>query len=174
MGDIVKTIRDPFDYDNSSVFTLTESNVVSVTSVEVNEEDSGVTYTFDSTTGQVTVTSSLTYGDIVTITYTYYDNYSTNEVEAAIKGALAHISINKYNDWQVYADDGIYPEPEINEQNLIAVIASVILDPDNVSYKLPDISVIAPPDDPLPVKISKIIGRFKKNTGIIEIINYNE
>jgi len=173
LGDISLTGQDNYTYENSSIFTLSESNVITVSSVYVNGVELDTSdYSFDSSTNEITITASLTTGDTVTINYTYYSNFSDDEINAAIKSAIFYISVNNYSDWQVMSDDGIYPEPEIREQNLIAIISSLILEPDNKSYRLPDLSVIAPSDDPLPIKISKIIGTFKKNsTGIFEILN---
>lgn len=140
--------------------------------MEINGvEVDGSSWVFDSSTNEVTVTAEFSVGDTIMIFYTHYPKYSSNEIQAAIKSALTHISINNYADWDVYDDGGVYPDPSLREQNLIAIVASLVLDPDNKSYRLPDISINVPQDDPLPTKISKIIGRFKKNSvGEFDII----
>lgn len=146
---------------------MVEVSSVEINGVEIDYSD----WSFDSATGKVTVIPDMNSGDTVMIFYTYYPKYSVNEIQAAIKSAMTHISINNYEDWDVYEDDNVYPEPSQREQNLIAVIAGLVLDPDNKSYKLPDLAVSVPQDDPLPTKISKIIGRFKKNsTGELDIL----
>ena len=170
INDISTTDTDIFTYTTSNVFTLTESNVISVSSVAVNDVTSGVDYTYDSSTNQITISSSLSSGDVVKITYSYYPNYSSTEIKSYIYSALYYLSVFNYYTFSVEGDS-VYPEPEDNEANLIAVITAILIEPDNKSYRLPNLSIIAPRDLPKEEKIKRIVATFKKNShGLFDII----
>jgi len=162
---------DSFIYTSSSVFTLTEDNVISVTEVDVNSADIGDSnWAHNTTTNKVTISSSLSTGDTVEIYYTYYPNYSSTILQGYIRAALVHISANNYKDF-IEEATYIFPEPDEREKNLIAMITALLIDPDNKSYRLPDISYAVPSDLPTHTKISRIIGIFKKNThGLFEVL----
>ena len=169
INDNSTTGTDLFTYGSTAVFTLTESNAIAITSVSKNDIESGVTYTYDATTNKVTVTSSLVAGDTIEVIYTYYPNYSSTEIEGYIKAAIVHLSINRYYDWEI-EDDTIYPEPEVNEKNLIAMVTAILMKPDNISYRLPDITINAPKDLPTVDKINKTIAIFKRTGNVIFFI----
>jgi len=164
IGDISSIEKDIFTYGSSAVFTLSEENIIAISAVSVNDIESGVTYTFDSDTNKVTITSSITSGDTVTIDYTYYPNYSANEIESAIRSSLVHLSVNNFYDFIVEEDDAVYPEPDTRETNLIAMITSILLEPNNVSYSLPDVKITSPDNLSTSDKIRKTIAIYKKNS----------
>jgi len=156
---------DIFTYGASSIFTLTETNPVSVSAVLVNDESSGVSYTYESSTNKVTISSNLTSGDTVEIQYTYYPNYSSTEIQNYVRASIVHISVNGYYTFEIGSNDVIYPEPDENEKNLIALIAAIIIEPNNKTYRLPDITVQVP--NPLSKEdmIRKAISVFKLGAG---------
>jgi len=162
INDDITSMTDVFSYTSSSVFTLTEKNAIEVTEVLVNGIESGVTYTSDITTGKVTITSDLVFDDIIQINYTAYPNYSTSELYRYIKAALVHLSVNNITTFRI-VDMDIYPVPTNAEVNLIAMIAGILINPANISYRLPDISVSVPKELPTNDKIRKIIALYKKN-----------
>lgn len=153
---------DNFTYSSSAIFTLTESNPIAISDVFVNEDTSGVVYSFDSDTNKVTITSSLTSGDTVEIQYTYYPNYSDTEIENYIRYALVHLSICGYYTFEVGSDNAIYPEPEDNEKNLIAFITATLISPNNITYRLPDMTLQVPNSMPTEDLIRKAVAIFKK------------
>jgi len=164
LGDTIQNGVDIFQYTTSSVFTLTESNTQTVSSVAVNDITSGITYTYDSTLQKVTISSSLTTDDIVEIDYTFYSNYSDTELTNYIKNALTYISINRYCNFELGGDNYIYPIPSNGEENLIATVAAIIINPENRSYRTPDFSIsVRNPMSTIDI-ISKTIGVFKKNS----------
>ena len=63
--------------------------------------------------------------------------------------------------FEIESDDVIYPEPDENEKNLIALIAAILIEPNNKTYRLPDITVQVP--NPLSKEdmIRKSISVFK-------------
>jgi len=162
---------DIFIYSTSAVFTLTESSVISVSTVLHNDAELGSgEWSYDSDTNKVTVSASLTSSDIIEIRYTYYPNYSVTEIQNQVKSAISHLSINNYKTW-IIQNDTIFPEPEEREKNLIGVIASILINPPIQVYRLPDITLNYPREINMHDKISKTISIFKKNVhGVFDII----
>ena len=170
INDIAQTGSDMFEYTTSSVFTLTESNVLTVTDVAINDVTSAVSYSYNSTLNKVTITTSLITGDNIEINYTYYNNYSDTELTSYIYNALVHLSINKYYDFQIL-NDTIYPDTTESEKNLIAIIASVLINPGNKSYRTPDLTVTVADKIPTFDRIKRIIAAYKKSPmGLMTIL----
>lgn len=157
-----ETVVDIFTFNTSEVFTLTESNVVQIDEVSVNDVSSGVTFVFDTDTNKLTITSLLTEGDTIEIHFTHFPDYSTTEIERFLEAALVHISTNNYREFLLVSGGDIWPEPNIHEKNLIAMITSLLIKPDNKTFRLPDITIVAPKDLPIHMKISKVIAIFKR------------
>lgn len=166
LEDSSKTVKDIFTYESSSIFSLSESNVIAITTVFKNSvELADSLYSYDTDTNKVTISTSLTGGDTIEIDYTSYLNYSQTELTEYIQSALVHLSINNYYDFEYDVDDdAIYPDPEPREENLIAIVSSILISPDNKSIRLPDITINVPNDLPLNDKIGKTIAHFKKDT----------
>ena len=80
-----------------------------------------------------------------------------------IKHALGYISVNQYADWQIKDDESIYPTPTLAEQNLIAMVAGVIIDPGNQSIRTPDFAVTVKNPMSTSDMVSKMIAIFKKS-----------
>ena len=164
--DTSSTGSDLFTYTTSNVFTLTENNPIAISGVEINSVEIGdSSFSFDSTYNTVTVTSSLVSGDTARIIYTYYPNYSDTEISNYIRAAIIHLSVNNYYTWTVDTDYEIYPTPNDQEANLIAMVAAILIVPDNKTYRLPDISISVPSTSlSTEVKIRNAIAIMKKNT----------
>lgn len=164
LADYLKTQvpGDIFSYNTSLVFSLSESNVQSVTAVLVNDVELGSgSYSFDSDTEKVTLTGSYTVGDTIEIRYTYY-NYSTNEINSAIRAALFHLSNNQYYTFSEVSGE-IYPDPEENEENLIAMIAAIIINPPVRILRLPDINIDYAEKMSTQEKIAYTIANFQRS-----------
>jgi len=164
--------QDVFTYGNNRVFTLSEPNVIAVTDVARNDTSSGVSYTFNSSTNKVTIGSPLTVGDTINISYSFYPNYSDTEIKNYFKAALVHLSINNYSDIDYDSlSDSFYPTIEDREENLIAIIASTLINPDNRTIRLPDVTIQVPNDLPTNKKISQYIASFKRSGhGVFDVI----
>ena len=164
---------DIFTYVSSAVFTLTESAVDSISAVLKNDAalaDSGA-YTYSSTRNQLTVISSLTAGDTVEIQYSYYPNYTNSELDEYIKSALTHLSVNRYYTFLMDDNGEIHPDPRDTEKNLITFIAATIIEPENKTYRLPDLTINVQKSMPTNDLIRKAISIFKKNsTGVVTIL----
>src|SRR5574343_357453 len=107
IGDELKTDgKDVFTYETASsskVFTLTSSNVSSATIIVYKNGVvwSAANYTYSTTTGKLTVTGSLTAGDSLQVTYSYYKKYSDTEMQGFIKSAVIYISVEAYKTFKV-------------------------------------------------------------------------
>ncbi len=171
-----KAGKDIFTFDTSRIFTLGEENVVTVTDLlknDVSVSQSGGTWSYSSSTNKVTISSlfSMTAGDTIQINYTHYPNYSDTELTGYISAAISWIAVCNYKTFQLDSDD-INPEPTEAEENLIALVASMIIKPDNKSYHLQELRVLVPNTSvSLDEKIRRVIASFKRNThGIFSVI----
>lgn len=156
---------DIFTYGSSAIFTLSESNVISITSVLHNDSElSDSEYSFDSTNNKLTVSSALLSGDIVEIQYSFYPNYSDTEIQNYIRNALIHLCVNNYYTFELDVDGTVHPDISEKEQNFIAYITSILINPNNESYSLPDLRITVPKDLPTYEKIKRAVRYFKSNT----------
>jgi len=171
-GDMATTGTDVYTYSNTSVFTLSEPNVVSVTDVYVNGVTSGVTHSYSSTTKKVTVSSAMTAGDTVEIEYTYYANYSDAELTSYMQAALVYLSVAGFLFEYDSDDDDIYPQLTSKEENLIALVTSISLTPDNCNIRLPDVSIVSTSNLSPRDRINQVIALYKKDThGIFDVMD---
>lgn len=152
-------------YTTTPIFTVDESNVNTIVDVLINGHSSGVTYTVAQNNTQITITSTLNVGDIVEIDYTFYANWSNTEIQNYVQAALVHMSVNNIKTYNISDSDQVtlYPEPTDGEVNLIALIASILMKPENISYRMPDIAVQVPKDLNTIDKIRKVISMYKKD-----------
>lgn len=180
ISDILKSDgRDLFTYESvasSKIFTLTESNVSSATIIV---QKNGVVwassnYTYSTVTGKITITGSLTAGDSLEINYSYYSKYSDTELRGFIKSAISYLSVEKYGTFAVKSDNVIFPTPTLGESNLIAVIASILIKGDVVSYRTPELSISFEKSDSKEKKIKKYIRQYKKTYGVLKYVRFDE
>jgi len=136
---------------------------VAVLSVLKNDIELGDSdYSFNSINNKLSVSASLTSGDTIEIQYTYYSNYSTSEIENYVRSAIVYLSTNNYFDFEI-EDSVIYPEPEVREQNLIASVTAILVNPPLQSLRLPDMTINYAQELNTADKISRAIAIFKKN-----------
>ena len=164
-----------FTYTNSNIFTLPEPNVTSVTSVLVNGKalESGESFSFNSTTKQVTVIGvDFSTGDSIEINYVF-NEYSNLNLQEYLRASLCWLSIfgNCSQDFEFEND--IHPSPENKTCDLIAIIASIIINPDCHEYKLGDIVVKCPVKKPKEEKIEDLIDKFNIGIGAVGVIEIN-
>ena len=162
VDDLPTNAVDIFTYTTTPIFTLTESNPISITDVLVNGHSSGVTYTTSADKTQVTITSHLNSLDIVEIDYTCYKNWSDTEIQGYVQAAIVHVSVNNIVTFKI-VNNTMYPEPLDEQANLIAMIASILINPHNISYRMPDVAVTVPKDLPTIDKVRKVIHTYKKD-----------
>jgi hypothetical protein len=172
-GDNFKSFADFFQYNGiSSTFTLTESNVDS-TSILVQKNGSlwaSSNYSFDVSTNKVYVTGTLVAGDILEITYSYYSKYSDTEMKGYIRAALSYLAVEKYEVFKAGSDNEIFPTPTEAEENLIALIASIVIQGSIRAYRTPEITIDFNEKLTKEEKIHHAIWMFRKAYGVTKYI----
>ncbi len=177
---LVTTGRDSFTFESSTsskIFTLTESNISAATIVVYKN---GVlwassNYSYSTTTGKLTVTGSLLAGDTLEVDYSYYTKYSDTEIQGFIKAAVSYLAVYRYQTFTVKSDNIIFPTPVEAEENLLALIAHILIKGDVVNnYRTPELTISFEKSDNKEKKIMKIIRQFKKSFGSFIYIKLDE
>lgn len=163
-----------FEYTTSDIFTIAQSNIT-ITNVLINGNDlaSGESYAYDSTTGKITITrSSWTSGDKAEVDYTFY-NYSDTELNEFIRASLVHISIHgtEEEDYELETS-GIYPTPNNRTLDLVAIISSILIKPNFIKKKLPNLEVVYPTKLTKTEQIKEIIQGTDYGIGLWDVINW--
>jgi len=166
-----------FSYTTSNIFTITQNNIT-IAKVLLNGEEIE-DYTFDAITNKITIESSgLTTSDIIEVDYTYY-KYSDTEIDGYIRSALVFISVHCYDDkdYELEYESGnvgnIVPTPDNRTTDLVALIASILIKPNWISYKLPNVSVVYPEKMTKEERIEKLISKFQIGLGANYILNFD-
>jgi hypothetical protein len=177
IGDsLITTGRDVFIYESitsSKIFTLTEANVTASTII-VSKNGVvwvGTNYSYSSATGKLTVTGTLVAGDSLEITYSYYAKFSDTELQGRVRAAISYLSVEKYKCFAVKPPALIFPTPTEREEYLIAVIASILIKGDVISYRTPEISITFSRSDSIEMKIKKYVRHYKKSYGYLTYID---
>lgn len=144
--------RDSFEYETDNKFTLSESfpDSTSIRVLKNGVEMADADWSYDTDTNQVEVdpvTSgvSLTEDDIILILYSYYKKYSDTELEGYLSSALGYFVVHRYKKIFEIDDDVVIAEndldPETHEIYFIALIASILIDPQNIKMSIPELSL---------------------------------
>jgi len=175
--DIQKTDgRDAFEYGTDTTFKLSKS-YISSSGMKVYKNGTELTtgWSYNSTTNRVTITASLTSGDDIIITYSYYEKFSDTELTSYIKANLAWFTRRRYkkhfymnsND-EVVTLDGINPTEE--EGNIIAIITAIDIDPKNFRIRTPDFTIEAEETKSKSEQINEVFDQFLRNFGKIDFL----
>jgi len=174
INDTVKTHLQIETYNPSSVFVLDEENIIDVLAVYKNDvEQLPASWSYNEETGKVTISFLASYGDSISFSVSYYEKYSSGEIQNFIKRALVELGINKFEDY-IVEDDSIYYDEVLEsgeeyteiltpERNLISMIAAILIKPENKSYRLPDFQVTIQNAKSTSIIIRDIINRYKKD-----------
>ena len=142
--------RDSFIFQGDAHFTLTEDYPSSST-IKVFKNGTLLTsgYSYNSSTNIVTVTAILSTSDIILITYSFYDKYSSAEILDYIESSFVYFSQFGYRKTfklddartTVLTIDGI--NPVVRECYEIAIITAICIDPENIEIRTKDFTVTA-------------------------------
>lgn len=171
--DLSKSGIETFTYTTSSIFTLAESNISTIDKVLKNNVELGTgDYSYDSTTNKLEITASLINNDVIEVDYTYY-KYSDAELTEWIRASLTWLSIfdTTCEDYELENND-IYPTPDNQTLELIALIASILIKPNYSEYRLPNLTVRYPRTLSKEEKIEKLINRFTIGLGVNDILTF--
>lgn len=164
-----ESFTDLNTYTSSSIFTLSESNAISVEEVRINGVATS-NYTYSSTTQKVTISDSMSVGDTIEIDFKYYNNYSDSNIEKYTKSALIHISTRQYKDFEIIGTS-IYPEPDKIDTKLIMMVASILIDPPKKQLRLPDLTINYADTLSKSELIDRTVSIFKKDsTGVFALV----
>lgn len=169
--------RKIFSFDSSYRFTLPK-NRVSETSirVEVNGEAlDDEDWFYDSDTNQVVIDfdtsgEDLENEDTVGIFFSYYNKYSDDELQGYIDASLAYFVQHRYKKtFYVSSSDTILAysdeSPEKKELLFIAIIAAIVIDPQNIEINTPDFKLTANRETSDQAQISRAFMQFQRWAG---------
>lgn len=174
--------RNSFEYDADNKFKLS-SEFISSSTINVYQNGTLLDtqdWSYDSDTNYVTisfVTSglSLTKGDVILITFSYYAKYSDSEIILYIKSNLLRFVEYRYkktfymnDDDEIVTSNGI--NPTLEEGNIIGLITAVDIDPQNVSIRIPELTISAEQNLSKEEQIKNIMTRFMRSFGTIDFI----
>ncbi len=173
--DLLKNDFESFTYESGdTIFVLAESNIGTISSVTQN----GVAlasgdYSYDSTTNELEITASMSANDIIIVKYTYY-KYSSTELDEYIRASLVWISVFSYceTDFEL-EDEDISPTPSNKQEDLISLIASILIKPDYSEYRLPNLVVRYPRTMAKEDRIEKTIVRFQRGLGVNDLLTFD-
>ncbi len=168
--------RNVFMYDTDSSFKLDSVNVAS-TSIVVNVNGSETSnFSYNSTTNKVTITDSLTQGDSIIISFSFYEKYSDTELIGYIKSNLVMFTKFQYkklfymdsND-QVVTYNG--ENPTEAEGNIIALITSIDIDPQNTKVHIVgDFNISSAENKSKSEQMNDVFNMFQKSYGVVDFL----
>jgi hypothetical protein len=160
------------EYISSKNFTLWEDKIdVNTLKVLVNGVDTS-DYTFNAVNLTITMTGSLTEGDVVQIMYTYYPNYSDSIIKKYIKVALSRIAIWYGKNFEIVDGETSFTiedqdlsatEATNSEYMLVALVAAILIKPDWAQYKALDITINFKQDMSKETKIQTLINDYMRD-----------
>jgi hypothetical protein len=171
------TGQNVFEYDTDASFKLNNPRVDSSTIiVYVNGTDiTDSNWTYNSDTNKVTITSSLTKGDSIIITFSYYERYSDTEIQSYISANLTRFTEYQYpkrfymnSSNEVVTQNGANPTEK--EGDVIARITAVDIDPKNVTLRTNDFTVSAEEKESKSEQIRRVMSRFMRYFGNVSFM----
>jgi len=154
-----------FEYISDNKFTLSEPFVdESSIKVYVNGDIiSPADFDYDATTNRVIIDmpsgSLLISGDMINILYTFFQKYSDNELIGYLNSTLCEFTRFRYKKILMLDDDNDVVSVDMDnsdftstndtgvtlrEQQFIAIIMAIMIDPQNVKIKTPDFEYTPP------------------------------
>jgi len=173
--DFLTSDSEVFTYISSAIFTLCSSNIDEITSVLKNGVELGSgDWAYDSDTGKITITASLSSGDIIEVDFKSY-KYSNGELKKYVEASLVWISVKAHSnkDYEIEDDDGIYPTPDNPTTDLISLISSFLIIENYNLYRLPNLTVRYPRNISKEEKIEKLIQEYENGLGVNDIISWD-
>lgn len=164
------------EYDSDTSFSLEHNNVSSGTiKVYKNSTELTTGWTYNSNTNKITITSSLTKGDVISITYSYYNTYSDTELTNYIKISFLELSRRRYaklfymnSSDEIVTSNGVNPTDA--EANLIATMTSILIDPQNQQIRTPDYTISAIEHKSKTELINDAFNSFTRSFGVIKFL----
>ena len=159
--------RDSYIFQGSANFTLTEDYPSSATiKVYKNGTLLSTGYSYNASTNVVTVSAILATNDIILITYSFYDKYSSAEIVDYIESSFLYFNqfgyrkTFKLNDdrTEILTIDGI--NPTVKECYQVAVISAIAVDPGNVEIRTKDFTITSMEKESKSELIARALNQF--------------
>lgn len=175
--DMLQHSVEVFTYTNSNIWTLAEPHIQSITQVLLNGNPLGVgeSYTWNPISNKITITGhTFVSTDILEVDYGF-TKYSDTEVMEYIRAALVWLSIHDYSSdtYHLRTDGIVVPTPEPKTLDLVCIIASILIKPNYIHYRMPNLAINYPNRMTQEEKIRNIISYFKRGVGVVQIIEWN-
>lgn len=171
------------EYNSSAVFTILEDFIDSDTLLVKHNSSTldEVDWSYNSSTNTVTITPvtsglSVTSGDTIEFFFSYFPKYSSTEIKGFIKSALSYFVMFKYKKlFEIDSNGDVVPINDelttTQDEYLIALVTSVLIDPENVEIRTPDFTLIPVQNRSKKEQISYIFQNAQKFVGSIEAID---
>jgi hypothetical protein len=162
------------------IVTKLTDNTFSVVGLNAGASSGTCTYTvlanysYSTTTGKLTITGTLTPGNSLEVDYSYYIKYSDTELQGFVGAAFSYLSTEKYKCFTVKTANIIFPSPTEAEKNLIAIVASILIKGDIISYRTPELTISFERGDSKEKKIKRFLKQFNKSYGILDYIKLDD
>ena len=112
--------------------------------------------------------------DPIEIRFTF-TKYSDDELTQYIQAALSWLNIYGVGDDELEIDDDdITPTITKAQEDLIALVCSILICPDYQSYKLPNVSITYPSLMPKEERIARLVTRFQHDVGVADVIEWGD
>jgi len=166
--------RDAFEYDIDTSFSLSK-DYVSSTGMKVYQNGTELTidWTYNSDTNKITITASLTKGDTIIVTYSYYEKYSDTEIQSYIQANLIHFTRRRYKKYfymnssnEVVTKNGENPTEE--EGDIISIITAIDIDPQNIRIRTPEFTLDASEKKSKSEQMNDIFDQFMRSFGTLD------
>ncbi len=179
--DTSSTVRNVFEYDTDVSFKLSEPRI-KASSIKVyknGEEVDSADFSYNDETNKVTITATLTKGDMITIVFECYEKYSDSEITSYIESNLVRFTQKRYKKtFVVNESDDIVDEdgeePTISEQNVIALITAIDIDPQNVEIRTRDFTVTATENKSKSDQINEVFAQFDRGFISLDYFEFDE
>lgn len=146
---------------SSTIIQLSKLNPIAITSVTKNGTvvSSG---SYSLSGNLLTLTTTLSVNDTIIVKYTYYPMYSNTELKEYVRASLSYISVAGVKDFTLdeVTTDEITPIPTEREEQLIALVTSILIKPLQTSYRSSIISISYPEKMSKDEKIEKAIWKY--------------
>lgn len=146
---------------SSTVLQLSKLNPIAITSVTKNGTTvSAGSYSLSG--NLLTLTTTLSVNDVIIVKYTYYSMYSNTELKEYVRASFSYISVAGIKNFTLdeATTDEISPIPSEREEQLIALITSILIKPLQSQYRSSIISIAYPEKMSKDEKIEKAIWKY--------------
>jgi len=178
--------RNTFEYVSDSSFKLSE-NRISASTIIVYQNGTvlpSTEWSYNADTNKVTCSMtgsgySLTSGDAIMITYSFYEKYSDAEITSYITSNLTRFTQKRYSKRFymnssdiIVTDNGV--NPTRSEGDLIALITAVDIEPQNIDIRTRDFTISATENKSKSELINDIFIQFARGYISLDFLEIEE